>query len=453
MSTRLSIVVSVLTATALAAASRVVRAQASPSGQALVHQHREGPPTYDGPPLSLEDAIAEALARHPDLASVRAQLPVMRARPAQEHALAPPMLEGAIWQWPINTINPWNTNMFMLMMSQEIPGRGKRDLRAAVAAKDIALAESDVAIRERQIANDVKQAYAVLFIARKAIDIHFASIELLRQMADAAQAKYTTGRISQQDVLKPVVELSRHHSDVLMFDEQANLASARLNILRDRPPDDAIGPLVAPDEQRLLPASADLQRLAIDRQPELQKARVEVERAEAELASARLDYKPDFNVQGGYLVMPNQSDALLAQVGITWPKAPWSRGRIDARVVERSAAVDAARSQARAMENRIRLAVQEAYVRAVFAQERAALVRTTILPQSQQTLDVSRIAYQADRVDFQTVIDNQRTLLDAQLDYYRALSEFDQAIADLERTIGTDLPSGARPPASQTGGN
>ena len=189
--------------------------------------------------------------------------------------------------------------------------------------------------------------------------------------------------------------------------------------------------------------------MAIERQPELQKARLEVERAGAELASARRDYKPDFSVQAGYGVMPNQTDTLVAQVGITWPKAPWSRGKIDARVVEQSAAVDAARSRARAMENALRLSVQEAYIRAMFARERALLLRTTILPQSQQTLDVSRVAYQTDRVDFQTVIDNQRTLLDTQLDYYRALSEFEQAVADLERTIGTELPADTLRPASQ----
>jgi outer membrane protein, heavy metal efflux system len=447
MRTRPSIVVFVLATTALAAGVPAVAAQD------LVHQHRERAPIYEGPPLSVAEAIAEAIESHPELASLRAQLPVMRARPAQERALAPPMLEGAIWQWPINTLNPWNTNMFMLMMSQEIPGRGKRNLRAAVAEKDIALAESDVTIRERQIANEVRQAYATLFIARRAIDVHFASIDLLRQMADAAQAKYTTGRISQQDVLKPVLELSKHHSEILMFDEQANLATARLNILRSRPMESPIGPLAAPDEQLLVAASADLQRMAIDHQPQLRKARLEVERAEAELASARREYKPDFTVQGGYLVMPNQTDALLAQVGVTWPKAPWSRRKIDARVAEQSAAVEAARSRERALENGVRLGVHEAYVRAMFAQERAALIRTTILPQSQQTLDVSRVAYQADRVDFQTIIDNQRTLLDAQLDYYRALSEFEQAIADLERTIGTDLPTDARRPAVQTGGN
>jgi cobalt-zinc-cadmium efflux system outer membrane protein len=94
------------------------------------------------------------------------------------------------------------------------------------------------------------------------------------------------------------------------------------------------------------------------------------------------------------------------------------------------------------MENMVRLAVHEAYLRAQSAHERAALLRTTILPQSQQALQVSRVGYQTDRVDFQALIDNERTLLGSQLDYFRALSEFQQATADLERAVGTDLPAG-----------
>ena len=109
------------------------------------------------------------------------------------------MLEGTIWQWPINSLNPANTNMYMFMVGQELPGRGKRELRAAVAEKDISLAQTDVTIRTRQMVNEVKQAYAALFIARKATQMHLASVELLRQIADVSQAKYATGRISQQE--------------------------------------------------------------------------------------------------------------------------------------------------------------------------------------------------------------------------------------------------------------
>ena len=411
-------------------------AQSAGLTQLPQHAHEEGPP------LSLEAALEEALAKNPEILALRAQLPVLRERPAQERALNPPMVEATIWQWPINTLNPANSNMYMFMVGQELPGRGKRDLRAAVAEKDVALAESDIAIRARQVVNEIKQAYASLFVARNAIDVHLASVDLLRQIADVSQAKYATGRISQQDVLKSVVELSKLHNDLLMFDEQANIAAARLNVLLDRAPETPIGPLVEPPEQTRLPAPADLQRLAIARQPELQRARVEIEHAQAELASATREYKPDFTVQGGYLLMPQQTNALLARVAMSWPRAPWSHGKIDAHVAEQTASVEAAKARERAMESRVRLAVQEAYVHAQSAQDRAALLRTTILPQSQQSLEVSRIAYQTDRVDFQAVLDAERMLLDAQLGYVRALSEFDQAVADLERAVGTDLPSG-----------
>jgi len=430
---------------------RVARAgQAAPAD--AVPQGHAGHAAEEGPALTLKAALDEALAKNFDLAALRAQVQVTRERPAQERSLAPPMIEATIWQWPVNSINPANTNMYMFMVGQDLPGRGKRELRAAVAAKDISLAQTDVTVRTRQIVNEVKQAYALLFIARKATEVHLASVELLRQIADVSQAKYATGRISQQDVLKPVVELSKLHGDLLMFEEQAGIAAARLNVLLARAPEAPIGSLTEPTEQTLLPEPLELQRLALDHQPELQRAHVEIERAEAELASAKQEYQPDFTVQGGYLLMPNQTDAWLARVGVTWPRAPWSRNKISAHIAERIAASETAKARERAMQNMVRLAVQEAYVRAKSAQDRAALLRTTILPQAQQTLDVSRIAYQTDRVDFQAVIDNQRTLLDAQLGYVRALSEFEQATADLERAVGTDLPEGTTASATQIEG-
>ncbi|MEP6918720.1 MAG: hypothetical protein ABJC89_23980 [Acidobacteriota bacterium] len=52
------------------------------------------------------------------------------------------MAEVTIWQWPIDSLNPTHTNMYMFMVGQDLPGRGKRLLRTAVAEKDIALREA-----------------------------------------------------------------------------------------------------------------------------------------------------------------------------------------------------------------------------------------------------------------------------------------------------------------------
>jgi outer membrane protein TolC len=416
-----------------------------------VHRHLASA-RVEGPSVTLQGVIEEALERNPELAALRDQIAVARQRPAQERSLRPPTAEAQIWQWPINTLNAGNTNMYMFMVGQDLPGRGKRDARAAVVEKDIAMAGADVTIRSRQIVNEIKQAYTSLFIARKATEVHLESVDLLERIADAARIRYAAGRGSQQDALKPVIELSKLHGDVIMHDQEAGLAIARLNILLNRPPETPIGPLDEPREQLLLPPSSELQRLAVANQPELQRARIEVERADAELASVRLERKPDFNVQGGYMLLPNDTDGVLAKVGVTWPNAPWSRGRIDARVAEQSAAATAARSRERAMENTVRLAVQEAYVRVQAAQERALLTRTTILPQAQQGFEVSRAAYQADRGDFQSVLDAERSLLDTRLDFFRTLADFSQALADLERAVGIELPAGTIQPVASSEG-
>jgi outer membrane protein TolC len=189
----------------------------------------------------------------------------------------------------------------------------------------------------------------------------------------------------------------------------------------------------------LIPLAGQLESLAVTHQPQLRIARRQTARAEAELAVARQDYQPDYSVQAGYMLMPHQTDAVMARVGITWPNAPWARGKLDARVREMTAGVDAAKARERALENATRLSVREAYINVKAAEQRAALLRTTIIPQADQALGVSRAAYRSDRIDFLPLLDNERSLLDAQLGYYRALAEFDQALASLERAVGADL--------------
>jgi len=351
----------------------------------------------------------------------------------------PPTLEAQIWQWPINTLNPANTGMYMATIRQELTSRAKRDLRTAVAQKDAELAANDIALEARDVIGQVERTYADLYVSRKGVEIHLASVDLLRQITDASAARYETGGVSQQDTLKAVTEISRRHEDLVMMDERARVAAAQLNTLLDRTPDAPIGALAEPRERVLRSSAADLQRLAIEHQPELFGARLGVERADAAVAVAGRDYKPDLTVGGGYMMIPHDHDAWTATVGINWPGAPWARGALDARRAEAVAEVDAARARQQAVANQVRLAVQEAYIKVQSAQQRAALLRTTIVPQSRQTLEVSRIAYQTNRVDVNALLDNQRTLLDAQLNYYRALADLERALADLEHSVGVPL--------------
>ncbi len=446
ISTVISVVWLISQSTALAGPSQGPAA-ALPAGDGsarLTLPRTGGQDTSSGArPLSVQDALDQALARNPRLIALRRQFEAMQLRPAQARALMPPSFEAQIWQWPVDTLNPLNTNMYMFTIGQALPGRGKRALRATVAEKDAELSLAAIAVEARDVIDEVKRVYADLSLARREVEIHHGTADLLRQFADVSEAKYVTARGSQQDVLKAVVELSRLHEHLVTLDERERLALARLNTLLDRPTESPVGHLADPREDGTLPALATLQRLAIDHQPSLLAARLAIEHTEARVAAERQEHKPDFFVKGGYMLMPGQSDSWTAMAGVTWPDAPWSRPGLDARVAEAVADRATARARLSEVENAIRLAVHESYVRANAAQERAALLRTSIVPLTEQVVAVSRVAYEADQGDFLTLIDNQRVLLDTQLAYDSALSDLEQARADLERAVGTVLPPGS----------
>ena len=193
----------------------------------------------------------------------------------------------------------------------------------------------------------------------------------------------------KQDVLKPVVELSKLYDEALMFTQQADLASAQLNSLMGRPAEAPIGALQDAPTASELPALSTLVQLAIDHQPELQGARLSIERAKAELAVGQGRFEAGLHAQGGYMVTPRGTDAWTAQVGITWPSAPWARGKIDARIAEATA--DVACRPGRLDGRRARAAAHRFNRRTSGSRPPGSgprCCRTTIVPQSRQALEV-----------------------------------------------------------------
>ena len=75
----------------------------------------------------------------------------------------------------------------------------------------------------------------------------------------------------------------------------------------------------------------------------------------------------------------------------------------------------------------------------------AALFDTTIIPQAQQTYQVSQASYVAGTSDFLYVIDNWRKWLAFTIQYHRSLGELERSVADLEEAIGLSLPETGEP--------
>jgi outer membrane protein, heavy metal efflux system len=392
--------------------------------------------------LTLDAAIDEALGRNVTLASERASADIARHKPAQELALPAPMFEAQIWRWPITTLNPGKVDMYMVGAEQRLPARGWRSAAARLAEREADVAALNVDTLERDIVAEVSMAYADLAVARRARVPYGDALDAVQQLGDTSVVRYAAATsLGQQDVLKSVVEIARLHEELIDLTEAERRAETRLATLLGRHPGERIGEIAGIPDLSVKLSPAALQQIAEAKVPELRLAQAERAAAAASVDLARIARKPEFLVRAGYMLMPGEAGAWTATAGISWPQAPWSRKRFDALDAERKAAVSAAEARLTTVRQAIATDIQHALISLDSARARVELLRTTLIPQANQSLEVARIGYTTGQVSFLDVIDNHRVHLAAELEVIRAEGAVMRATAELERAIGERLIS------------
>ena len=86
-----------------------------------------------------------------------------------------------------------------------------------------------------------------------------------------------------------------------------------------------------------------------------------------------------------------------------------------------------------------RLDVKSVGVKLDSARRRVELYRSSVLPQSEAALKVAAAGYEAGTAGFLDLLDSQRTWLQLQMEYYRALARYWSYLAAMERIVGRDL--------------
>lgn len=386
-----------------------------------------------GPPLTLRAAVAEALEHNPELLALRAAHEAARAAPTQARYLAPPMLETQIWSWPVTTLNPAKTDMYMFTAEQELPGKGKRAARVQVAERDADLARQQIPVRANEILAELKQAYVDLVFARELVTLYDGQRRLLEDITEAATVRYASGGGKQHHTVASLVELTRLEKDVAEVDERARVAEARFDAALGRPAGKPVGPLApVPDGV----AIADAERTAEANHPEVAMADAVIAREEAELARVLGERRPDYVIGGGYMLLPGDAGAITLRGGISWPNAPWSRGRLTAAIDAQEKRLAAAKVQREAAVARVRYRVRDVTIRIAAAERQAQLIQTTVMPQVEHALEVARVAYTGGEGDFMDVLESQRLLLTTGLEYATARASIGRAYAELDAAMG-----------------
>lgn len=391
-------------------------------------------------PLDLKWLIQEAMEHNPEIIAAQKRLNAAKAKIPQAKSLDDPSIRVGSFDM---SNNPFNINGQTEMLQQrygvlqKIPFPGKLRLRGEVATEEFNMVEKDLQSKIQEIKALVKSAFYELYYINNAIDITEENRDLLRKFAKIAETKYFVGKATQRDALAAQVELSTLANNLIVLNKERESVIARLNILLDRPTQTPLGKPRPFEKHTLNLTIKELEDLAMRNRPELKKFDHAIKRNEANLKLSKKDYYfADFEPMVEYMQENKRADTWASAITIN---VPWLWPKNRSKIKESKEDLNAAKSDYRFINNKTLFEVKDLLVKLQSSESTINLYKTGVIPQAEQSLKAARVGYEADRVDFLTLIDSQRILLNSRLLYYRALTDFEQNLANLERAVGMQL--------------
>jgi len=395
--------------------------------------------------LTFQSAIDIAVADNPNLAQIKARSQAMAAIPSQVGSLPDPIISFNAFNLPVDSFDTRQENMTQLQggISQIIPFPGKLALREQVATHEAEAATHDVVEIRRRLLRDVKETWWLLFYLDRALDIISINQELLRQFVEIAQTKYEVGEGLQQDLLLAQLELSRLLDSELTLIGARGRAKAQLNALLDRPANTVvILPTKVSDELPDLIPESDLFQQAQSYRALLSSRREAIKAAKSRLDLAEKDLYPDFKVGAYYggrddnFSGRERADFLSMKLSMN---VPIFAGSKQLKAIDQRSAELMQRKYALQDEwNKVRADISAASSDYRQRKNQVVLFKSGIIPQARQTVASMLSGYQVDKVDFLNLVRSQITLYNYETQYWMALSEANQALAQLTAVVGKE---------------
>jgi outer membrane protein TolC len=391
-------------------------------------------------PTPLSQLLAEAGANNPQISAADHGLRAARQMAPQVATLPDPKF--TYQQFSVGSPKPFagytNSNFAYIGVgaSQEMPYPGKLRARRTVAERDADTKQAEVEVTKTSIADAVKTDYLQLAYLQQTLGILRQNETVLDQLIQDATAHYQVGQGMQQDVLQAQVNRTRIVKEITMHHQQMGEIQAHLKGLLSR--DQGSPDIVTEDliETPLNRSSDELLAMVKQTNPEIQVDASSIREQDAQVASAKREGKPDFEV--GYLYENTDRkyrDYYMFTFDVRFPR----KARVNAEI----AAATEKRSESQQTLNahlQQQLAeVQEGYVKATSDEELLKEYQEGLVPQSDAAYRATLSAYASNREPFIHVLSYFTDLLSLKLEYAQTLADHEAALAHLETLTGATL--------------
>jgi len=393
--------------------------------------------------LARRAAVAEALAKNPQIMAARAQVDQARAGIAQATAFPDPAFAWTYEQQK-------SLGNFASAQSRDIgatltvPFPDKFRLNRRISESALRAAELSLRQTEEQIASQTEVAFDAILVAAAQLENDRESESLSEDVVRKTQARFDAGTVARLDVLQAKVNFSQARNQTITDERALINARASLNRLLARP---SGGP-VEPDEKLGVPPSpAELDALlplAAESRPELTSIRAQREGARFAVKLAHEFWFPDLNISLFRNFTVGSPDSYSTAGSIAVPLFFWQHEKGDVAAAEaRQAELAADESVTRAQ---VELDVRTAFAAAETARRQAVWIRDELLPQAREAYAVASRSYDLGGSSAVDLINAKSALLAATTQLTQALGAVNDAAAQLELAVGAPVP-----PASNEG--
>jgi outer membrane protein TolC len=435
-------VVAALLAAALAAgpATRAGGQASAPPGPVA--------PQVAGRVITMEEAVAIALEAQPSIRARLQDYAAARFRVNQALAALLPQLTGSVSSTrsqssvfvggapnPVAVTRGFNeTLVAQVALSQLLFDFGKNLAETEASKKLAAAALEDVELQRQDIALAVKTEYTNLLFAQRLIRVNQQAVERAELNLKSARGFFEVGTRPKSDVARAEVDVANSRVDLIRARNLERLARVALNTAMGIEIDT---PTQIQDNLVYEPVTlerVEIRAEALRERPELRRARLSVEEAEARERRAFRDFFPDVTGSGAYGGVRNDLDEVWSlTLSLTWPLYDGG-GRV-ARHREARANLEASRSRLKALELDLGREVEQSHINVEEAQERLQAAQTAVAS-AQENFRLAQGRFDSGVGTILELTDAQLALTQAQNLEAQALADYRIALYRLDRARG-----------------
>jgi outer membrane protein, heavy metal efflux system len=391
----------------------------------------------------LTDLLQEAEKNNPQIEAAREDWQATKQVPTQVSTLPDPQF--TLQHLSVGSPRPFagytNSDFAYigLGVTQDIPYPGKLKLRGEIAKREADVAQQQVESVRRAVLAEVKASYFQLAYLAKTLAILESDGELLKQVEQAADARYRSGKGTQQDVLQAQLQKTKLVREIAMHHLEVGKLEAQLKQFLNRPQD---SPDIEPadlTETPLLQTYQELLGAAKAQNPQLAASQKMIDKQSLQVDLARKDFYPDFNVQ--YMWQRTDPTQFRAYYMLSFGvRVPIYRSRKQKPELAQAQAEELrARSELEAQSQQVASELRSQYVVVQQTAELLRIHREGLSPQARSEFQAGLAAYQSNKQDFQAVLTAFLDVLHLNEEYWQNLAEYETAIARLEQISGLSL--------------